>query len=74
MAGWQNTISISTFDHPEGWTRDPKSGSEGVSNFVKVDQLFLTGLYEREFRGRLVWRSTGTFVCEIHPAIRSVIR
>ncbi len=52
------------FYYPEGWTRDPKSGVKGASNFVKVDRLVPPDFTKENFA--VGWyTSTGTFVGDL---------
>jgi len=50
-----------SFYYPEKWTRDPKSGVAGASNFVKVDRTLPPDFTQENFA--VGWyTSTGTFV------------
>jgi hypothetical protein len=50
-----------SFYYPEKWTRDPKSGVAGASNFVKVDRMLAPNFTQENFA--VGWyTSTGTFV------------
>jgi len=53
-----------TFYYPEKWTRDPKSGVAGASNFVKVDRMLPPDFTQENFA--VGWyTSTGTFVGDL---------
>jgi hypothetical protein len=50
-----------SFYYPENWTRDPKSGVAGATNFVKVDRMLPPDFTQENFA--VGWyTSTGTFV------------
>jgi len=50
-----------SFYYPQKWTRDPKSGVAGASNFVKVDRMLPPNFTQENFA--VGWyTSTGTFV------------
>lgn len=50
-----------SFYYPEKWTRDPKSGVAGATNFVKVDRTLPPDFTQENFA--VGWyTSTGTFV------------
>jgi hypothetical protein len=50
-----------SFYYPQKWTRDPKAGVAGASNFVKVDRMLPPNFTQENFA--VGWyTSTGTFV------------
>lgn len=50
-----------SFYYPQAWTRDPKAGVAGASNFVKVDRVLPPDFTQENFA--VGWyTSTGTFV------------
>jgi hypothetical protein len=50
-----------SFYYPQNWTRDPKSGVSGASNFVKVDRTLPPDFTQENFA--VGWyTSTGTFI------------
>ncbi|HEY0003500.1 MAG TPA: hypothetical protein VGB17_01725 [Pyrinomonadaceae bacterium] len=49
-----------SFYYPQGWTKDPKSGISGASNFVKVERLKPPDITQENFA--VGWyQSSGTF-------------
>ena len=53
-----------SFYYPEKWTRDPKAGVAGASNFVKVDRMLPPNFTQENFA--VGWyTSTGTFVSDL---------
>src|ERR1041385_4908807 len=53
-----------SFYYPEKWTRDPKAGVAGASNFVKVDRLLPPNFTQENFV--VGWyTSNGTFVSDL---------
>ena len=57
-----------SFYYPESWARDPKSGVEGATNFVKVDRMLPPDFTQENFA--VGWyTSTGTFVGDL-PSYR----
>lgn len=57
-----------SFYYPETWTRDPKSGVAGATNFVKVDRMLPPDFTQENFA--VGWyTSTGTFVGDL-PSYR----
>ena len=53
-----------SFYYPESWTRDPKSGVKGATNFVKVDKTLPPDFTQENFA--VGWyTSTGTFVGDL---------
>jgi len=53
-----------SFYYPEKWTRDPKSGVAGASNFVKVDRMLPPNFTQENFV--VGWyTSSGTFVGDL---------
>jgi hypothetical protein len=53
-----------SFYYPESWTRDPKAGVPGASNFVKVDKSLPPDFTQENFA--VGWyTSTGTFVGDL---------
>ena len=53
-----------SFYYPEKWTRDPKAGVAGASNFVKVDRILPPDFTQENFA--VGWyTSTGTFVGDL---------
>ena len=53
-----------SFYYPESWTRDPKSGVAGATNFVKVDRMLPPDFTQENFA--VGWyTSTGTFVGDL---------
>ena len=53
-----------SFYYPKAWTRDPKSGVPGASNFVKVDRTLPPDFTQENFA--VGWyTSTGTFVGDL---------
>ena len=52
------------FYYPDNWTKDPKSGVAGASNFVKVDRLVPPDFTKENFA--VGWyTSTGTFIGDL---------
>jgi hypothetical protein len=53
-----------SFYYPKAWTRDPKAGVPGASNFVKVDRILPPDFLQENFA--VGWyTSTGTFVGDL---------
>jgi hypothetical protein len=53
-----------SFYYPKAWTRDPKAGVAGASNFVKVDRVLPPDFTQENFA--VGWyTSTGTFVGDL---------
>ena len=53
-----------SFYYPQTWTRDPKSGVPGATNFVKVDRMLPPDFTQENFA--VGWyTSTGTFVGDL---------
>jgi hypothetical protein len=53
-----------SFYYPEKWSRDPKAGIAGASNFVKVDRMLPPNFTQENFA--VGWyTSSGTFVSDL---------